>query len=419
MLRSFKLFRFPTRLAFLLPFAVLGAACGDDASSDLANDGGTAHDTGARTDAGSGRDSSTGNGDGGTGADGSDGSDGSVVTPDTTPPTVASSDPGSPAAAGAGVSVNAQISVTFSEPMAAPTITGGTTFTVSLGGVAVNGTVAYVDNVATFTPTLPLALATTYSVTVTTAATDLAGNPLAAPYTWTFTTDATLPAGPSPVLLGAAGNYVVLAKSEITNVPTAAITGNVGISPAAASYITGFSMTRAGTYWTSAQVTGKLFAADNDAPTPSNLTTAVSNMEAAYTDAAGRPAPPIGPFLDLGAGNIGGKTLAPGLYRWNSTVTIPDDVVLAGASNDVWIFQITGNVTMSANKAITFTGGGRPKNVFWQVAGFVDVGDSAHAEGIVLSKTLIKLGTGASVNGRLLAQTAVNLAGTAIVKLAP
>jgi hypothetical protein len=410
MLRSFNL----SRLAFLLPFAVLGAACGDDASSDLGNDAGAGADTGSRTDSGSGRDSSTG--DGGTGADGSDGA---VVTPDTTPPTVAASDPGSPAAAGAGVSPNAQISVTFSEPMAALTVTGGTTFTVSLGGVPIGGSVAYADSVATFTPTLPLALDTTYTATMTTAATDVAGNAMAAPYTWTFKTDATLPAGPSPVLLGAAGNYVVLAKSEITNVPTSAITGNVAISPAAASYITGFSITKAGTYWTSAQVTGKLFAADNDAPTPSNLTTAVSNMEAAYTDAAGRPAPPVGPFLDVGAGNIGGKTLVPGLYRWNSTVTIPDDVVLAGAANDVWIFQITGNVMMSDNKAITFQGAARPKNVFWQVAGYVELGTSAHAEGIVLSKTLIKLGTGASINGRLLAQTGVNLKGNTIVKPAP
>ena len=415
MLRSLNFFRLPARLAFLLPFAVLGAACGDDASSDV-NDGGAGGDSASRTDANTGRDSSTGTGDGGTGEGGADGA---IVTPDTTPPTVASSDPGSPAAAGAGVSPNAQISVTFSEPMAALTITGATTFTVSLGGVPVTGSVAYVDNVATFTPTLPLALDTTYTVTMTTAATDVAGNAMAAPYTWSFKTDATLPAGPSPVLLGAAGNYVVLAKSEISTVPTSAITGNVGISPAAASYITGFSMTKAGTYWTSAQVTGKLFAADNDPPTPSNLTTAVSNMEAAYTDAAGRPAPPIGPFLDVGAGNIGGKTLVPGLYRWNSTVTIPDDVVLSGAANDVWIFQITGDVMMSANKAITFTGGGKPKNVFWQVAGFVDLGTSAHAEGIVLSKTLIKLGGGASVNGRLLAQTAVNLSSNVIKKPAP
>ena len=417
MLRSLSFVRLTTRLAVLVPFAVLGAACGDDAGSDSVSDAGAGVDAG-RNDAhpgtGSGADSGTDSstGDGGAGTDG-------AVTPDTSAPTILSSDPGSPAAAGVGVSPSAQITVTFSEPMAALSITSGTTFTVSLAGVAIAGSVAAVDDFASFTPSAPLLLDTTYTATVTTAATDVAGNALAAPYTWTFKTDATLPLGPAPVLLGTAGNYVVLAKSAITNVPISKITGNVAISPAAASYITGFSMTKAGTYWTAAQVTGKHFAADNDPPTPSNLTTAVSNMETAYNDAAGRPAPPVGPYLDLGAGDIGGKTLTPGLYRWNSTVTIPDGVVLSGAANDVWIFQITGDVMMSASKAITFTGGARAKNVFWQVAGSVDLGTSAHAEGIILSKTLIKLGTGASINGRLLAQTAVNLAGNTIVKPAP
>jgi hypothetical protein len=239
---------------------------------------------------------------------------------------------------------------------------------------------------------------------------------MVAPHSWSFTTDASPPVGPPRVLLGAAGNYVVLAQSAITNVPTSQITGNVAISPAAASYITGFSMTKAGTKWTSPQVTGSLFAADNDPPTPSNLTTAISNMQTAYTDAAGRPTPT---FLDLGGGAIGGATLTPGLYKWNSTVTIPGDVVLAGAANDVWIFQITGDLTMSASKAMTLSGGARAKNVFWQVAGLVDLGTSAHAEGIILSKTAIKLGTGASVNGRLLAQTAVTLAGNVIKAPAP
>jgi hypothetical protein len=403
MLRPISFTRFTTCLAVLLPFAVLGAACGDDGTDGATSDGGAGTETGPGTDGSSGGDSSTG----------TDGSDGAV---DTAAPTIVGSDPGGPGSSATGVSPNAQVTVTFSKAMASASITTGTTFTVTLGGAAVPGSVTYADSVATFTPTAPFLLDTTYTATVSTAATDEAGKPLAAAYTWTFKTDATLPAGPPPVLLGAAGNYVVLAKAEITNVPTSMITGNVAISPAAASYITGFSMTKVGTYWTSAQVTGKLFAADNDPPTPSNLTTAVGNMEAAYSDAAGRPAPPVGPFLDLGAGDIGGKTLAPGLYRWTSTVTIPDNVVLAGAANDVWIFQVTGDVMMSANKAITFTGGGRPRNVFWQVAGSVDVGTSAHVEGIILSKTLIKLGTGASINGRLLAQTAVNLAGSAVVK---
>lgn len=222
--------------------------------------------------------------------------------------------------------------------------------------------------------------------------------------------------GPAPVQLGSAGNYVILAKSAITNVPTSAITGNLGLSPAAASYITGFSLTKAGTQWNSPQVVGGIFAADNDAPTPSNLTTAVANMQTAYTDAAGRPSPD---FSDLGAGAIGGLTLVPGLYNWASSLTIPTDIALAGAANDVWIFQVSGNLELSAARSMTLSGGAQAKNVFWQVAGSVDLGTTSHSEGVVLCKTAITLGTGASINGRLLAQTAISIASSTIEEPTP
>jgi hypothetical protein len=217
--------------------------------------------------------------------------------------------------------------------------------------------------------------------------------------------------GPAPVELGSAENYVILAKSAISNVPTSMVTGDLGLSPAAASYITGFALTKAGVSWTSAQVVGRVFAANNDPPTPSELTTAVADMQAAYTDAAGRKLPD---FLDLGGGEIGGLTLEPGLYKWSSTVTIPTDVTLVGRANDVWIFQVSGDLKLSAAQQVIMSGGAGPANVFWQVAGAVDFGASSHAEGIVLSKTAIKLQTGASINGRLLAQTAVNIASAAV-----
>jgi hypothetical protein len=213
--------------------------------------------------------------------------------------------------------------------------------------------------------------------------------------------------GPAPVDLGTASNYAILAKSAISNVPTSKVTGDLGLSPAAASYVTGFSLVKAGTSWTSAQVVGHVFAANNDPPTPITLTTAVGDMQLAYTDAAGRKSPD---FLNLGAGTIGGLTLAPGLYKWTSTLTIPSDVTLEGGANDVWIFQVSGDLKLSAEMAMVLSGGAEPANIFWQVAGAVDLGATSHAEGIVLSKTAIKLQTGASLNGRLLAQTAVTLA---------
>ncbi len=224
-------------------------------------------------------------------------------------------------------------------------------------------------------------------------------------------TDPTDGLGPDPVPLGTAGNYVILAKSAISNVPTSLVTGDLGLSPAAASYITGLDLTKAGVKWTSAQVVGSVFAADNDPPTPINLTTAVEDMQAAYTDAAGRSIPS---FVNLGEGAIGGLTLAPGLYKWNSTVTIPANVTITGEAEAVWIFQITGDLELSAGQTMILAGGAQAENIVWQVAGAVDLGAASHAEGNILAKTAITVETGASVHGRLFAQTSVDIAGAVI-----
>ena len=207
--------------------------------------------------------------------------------------------------------------------------------------------------------------------------------------------------------LGAAGGYVILAKSGISTVPTSVIRGNLGVSPAAADSLTGFSLTAdaTDTFSTSLQVTGSVFAADYTQPTPARLTTAVGDMERAFTDAAGR-APDV---TELGAGDIGGKTLVPGIYKWGTGLDIPTDVTLAGSATGVWIFQIAQNLTMASARNVFLTGGALPKNVFWQVAGSVAIGTTAHIEGIILSQTSIALETGASITGRLLAQTAVTL----------
>ncbi|MDO8491529.1 MAG: ice-binding family protein, partial [Dehalococcoidia bacterium] len=212
----------------------------------------------------------------------------------------------------------------------------------------------------------------------------------------------------APVNLGTAGNYVILAKTGVSTVPASVITGDVGLSPAATDALTGFSLTMVGTLSaTSTQVTGSLYAGDMTVPTNSNLITAVTNMQDAYTDAATRPAPPD--FLDLGIGEIGGQTLTPGLYTWTTGVTISTDVTISGGPNDVWIFQIPGNLTMSSATDVLLSPGAQAKNIFWQVAGFVDIGTTAHFEGIILCQTAITLRTGASMNGRALAQTRVDL----------
>jgi hypothetical protein len=257
-----------------------------------------------------------------------------------------------------------------------------------------------------------LTASTTYSASISTGAKDVDGNPLAAATTWSFTTG-TAASTLSPVNLGASGNYIILAKTAITNISTSALTGDLGLSPAAESYITGLSLTDATGYATSAQVTGKVYAADQASPTPTNLTTAVNDMLTAYTDAAGRPTPD---FSELATGNIGGKTLIGGLYKWSNTVTVPSDVTISGGANDVWIFQIAGDLTMSNGVHMTLSGGAQAKNIFWQVAGTVLIGTTAHFEGIILSQTGITLQTGASMTGRALAQTAVVLDGNAFTK---
>ncbi|MFL5345200.1 MAG: ice-binding family protein [Hyalangium sp.] len=335
---------------------------------------------------------------------------------DTTPPVVNAT---SPSRNDTGVPINARISATFSKAMD-PLSLKTATFTVKQGATPVPGTVAYgtTGTTAIFTPSSNLAGNTAFTAELSTGVLDLTGNALASAFSWGFTTGTTASKGPAPVGLGLAGNYGVLAKTAISTVPASSVTGDIGISPAAATFITGFSLVADATnvFATSSQLVGKAYAANYAVPTPSNLTTAISNMESAYSDAAGRPTPD---FLELGTGNIGGLTLVPGLYKWTSTVTIPVDVVLSGGANDVWIFQTTGDLTMSAGKNVTLSGGARAKNIFWQVAGKATFGANSHFEGILLSKTDITLQTGATMNGRALAQTQVALQQATLTQPAP
>ena len=154
--------------------------------------------------------------------------------------------------------------------------------------------------------------------------------------------------------------------------------------------------------------------------TSSDLTTAVGSMQTAYTDAAGK-APAGGGLITAcpGTGNLGGLTIVPGVYTCANGVTIPTTVTLSGNATDVWVFQFAQTLTQSAATQVTLIGGALPKNIFWQVAGVVALDPRAHMEGIVLSKTAITLATGATVNGRLLAQTAVTLQMNTVTQPAP
>ncbi|HEX9906870.1 MAG TPA: ice-binding family protein [Thermoplasmata archaeon] len=219
--------------------------------------------------------------------------------------------------------------------------------------------------------------------------------------------------GPAKVNLRSAGDFVILAKTGISTTGTSSIVGDVGISPAAASFITGFGLTMdaSNEYSTSSLVTGRVYAADYAPPTPTEMTTAVSDMETAYTDAAGRTNPDE---TELGAGDITSMTLAPGLYKWGTGVLISAaGVTLSGGANDVWIFQIAQDLDVADGAHVTLSGGAKASNIFWQVAGQATIGTTAVMKGIILGQTTIVLNTGATLDGRALAQSAVTLdAGT-------
>ena len=227
---------------------------------------------------------------------------------------------------------------------------------------------------------------------------------------------------PTAVNLRTAGDFVILAKAGITNVPGGVITGDIGVSPIAASSMTGFDliMDSSNEFSTSAEVTGSAYAPNYMSPTGTKLTTAVSDMLTAYNDAAARPVTG-GPFdnslsgetyTNLGAGEIGGLTLTPGVYTYDISVGITGDDVTFDGQNDkdsVFIIKTSKSVLQAAGTQVKLTGGAQAKNIFWSVAQEVNVGAGAHMKGILLVKTAVKFITGSSFEGRVLSATAVTL----------
>jgi len=230
--------------------------------------------------------------------------------------------------------------------------------------------------------------------------------------------------GATAVDLGAAGNYAILAKTGISTTGTTSINGNIGVSPIVATAITGFglSMDPSNQFSRSSLVKGGVYAANYAPPTPATMTSAVSAMEAAYTSTAGQT-PPVA--TELYAGNLGGRTLTPGVYKWSTGVLIPSGTDLTldaqGNSGAVWVFQVAGDLTMGSAARMTLSNGANAGNIFWQVAGptSVTLGSGAHAEGNILSQKAIVMNSGASLNGRALAQTAVTLIANTITSPSP
>ena len=212
--------------------------------------------------------------------------------------------------------------------------------------------------------------------------------------------------GPAPVIMGTAANFRILAQAAVSNVPTSAITGEVGLFPTAGTGITGL---------TCPEVTGSsatpVHEASAGGPAPCSfidataLNIAVNDAGTAYTDANSR-APD---YTELGAGNIGGLNLAPATYKWGTGVLIPSNVTLTGGPNDVWIFQIAQGLTVSPGVQVILAGGALPQNIYWATFAAASLNTTSKFKGTILSQTSIGMQTGATINGRLFAGTAVSL----------
>jgi hypothetical protein len=216
------------------------------------------------------------------------------------------------------------------------------------------------------------------------------------------------------VNLRSLSGFVVLAGSKVSNIPTSDITGDIGLSPAAGSLITGFG---------GSEVTGTIFTVDENGPAGSQaaataLTAAQGDLTTAYNDAAGRTPVPTGPFLDPGAGDIGGMTLVPGLYKFTSALAITgSDLTLTGTATDVWIFQIASDLNVGNGIQVTLAGGALAANVFWQVGTSATLGTTSVFRGTIMADQSISLNTGATLIGRALASiAAVTLASNTIKK---
>ena len=314
----------------------------------------------------------------------------------TSPPTVLSTSPSNLAV---NVSVNKKITATFSRSMDPLTI-NGTTFLLKQGNNTIAGVVTYdgPSNTATFTPSMPLGLSLLYTATITTGAKDPSGSALAANYVWTFTTGA---CSQAPITLRTAANFVVLAGSTVTNTGMSHVTGDLGVSPGTA--VTGFPP---------GILVGAQHAGD---PTSAQ---GIADLTTAYNEAAGRTLCPI-----TVSGNLGGQTLAPGLYKSTSSLAVSSgDLTLdaQGDSDAVFIFQMASTLTTTAGRQVVLAGGAKSTNVFWQVGTSATLGTTSSFQGTVMADQAITMNTGATLNGRVLARiAAVALDTNTIVKPAP
>jgi hypothetical protein len=205
------------------------------------------------------------------------------------------------------------------------------------------------------------------------------------------------PCGQVPVPLGSASTYAALAAAGITNTGPSALTGNLGVGPG--SSITGFPP---GTYTGTENVANAASAG------------AEANLTVAYNNASGRSNCAVSV-----SGNLGGQTLAPGLYKSTSTLAISSgDLTLSGGGNPnaVFIFQAASSLTVTSGRSVVLTNGTQAGNVFWQLGSSAALGTTAMMKGTIMAYASVTMDTGSHLLGRALARTGdVTLANSTIV----
>ncbi len=346
-----------------------------------------------------------------------------AAAPDTTMPEIVST---IPANAATNVPINQAVSAAFSKAMDPLTITTATFGLTGPGGAAVTGTVAYdaVNFIATFTPTASLAGNSSYIATVTAGAADLAGNPLGAtgaPNPWSFTTGVVVV--PPPVALGTAslfggfGGAAGLTNQGIETV----VNGDVGTT-GVSTLVTGFHDNGPGCIYTETPLNvGLVNGGIDTAPPPPTVAcptegTAVTAAiaAAALSDALtaynALVAMPNG--LDVStcpgcgggsAGELGGRTLAPGVYKsapGSYGITLgPLTLDAQGNPNASWVFQMATTLTVGtpqSNESVLLVNGAQAKNVFWQVGTAATVNGilgGGTMQGTIISRAGISIST--------------------------
>lgn len=320
-------------------------------------------------------------------------------------PIVISTDP---ASGTTNVSLNKIISATFNMPMNPLTITNAT-YTVKEGTstTGIGGLISSSGSTFSFTPTLPLTANKEYTVTITTGARNVAGTAMANDYVWKFTTFNPVNSNPPPVnTTNGLGFGVFGGNAGITNQGLfTKVNGSIGTT-AASSLVTGFTDGTNGDVYTVTPLNNGLVTNGiyTDAPAPGNATkaaTALAGLNAARTLYLSiSPASMPGGVVNPGAGELGGLTLAPGIYTAASSFKITNGNLTLDAQGDPnakWYFQAPSTLTVgdSAPSSVVFLNGvGNPNNVYWYVGtaavinyagGGVMVGNIIANSGVTLS----------------------------------